>query len=205
MPRVPIPLLFALLLFTSCHLRSVSTTPIRGEVPSSVIVLPLRNSSGQPLVDLAALASGADQAVRARGYRVLPLQVGFDLVRDHGFGVGIEPDRAVMHRVFLATGVDAVLLIDVESWSVGGRPLETAAWSILWRLISTKGNGELWSHREEGEWARRAAPTLDPTLAADSEPDVLPIGTLRDRDYRSAVELVGVLHRTAMARLPELK
>lgn len=196
--------LSALLLLASCLLSPVDTTPLKGAAPSSVMVLWPTNSSGRPIVDLVSLASGADEAVRARNYRVLPLRVGFDLASSHELVADQEPDRAALHRMFVETGTDAVLLIDVESWNVEGEPPQRATWGITWRLLSTRGGGELWSYRDEGEWIRGPAPRLDPTRGFDEEPAVMPIGALRGSGFRSQAELVAALHRRAMARLPEL-
>lgn len=205
MRRVQILSLSPLLLLASCLLNPTETMPLKGATPSSVMVLWPTNSSGRPIVDLVSLASGADDAVRAREYRVLPLRVGFDLASNHGLVAGQPLDRAALHQLSVATGIDAVLVIDVESWNVEGEPPQRASWGVTWSLLSTRGGAELWTYRDEGEWIRRQPPRLDPTRSFDEEPEVLPIGALRGEGFRTQAELVAALHRRAMQRLPELE
>jgi hypothetical protein len=191
----------SILLLAACHVGGVPTTPLRGEVPDSILIARPRNSTGVPDRELLDVLAGADTALRERGYRVLPLAVGFDLARRHGFDSDSFEPRDLGH-LQLTTDVDAVLIVDVRAWTTVGSVLEKAHWDLEWRLFSARDGGELWSHRDAGSWQPAQGEPLDPTRRPDAERDVIPFGRRTPEHFLSAAELALALHRAAFARLP---
>lgn len=196
-----VALLAGLLLAGACRVGEVATTPLAGPVPEGVLVLPPVDLTPRPDADVRGLATGADEALRDRGYRALPLAVGFDLARTYGFLPGQPLDRGALFRLHRASAVDAVMLVEVEEWAVEGDPPRRANWHVRWRLLPTRSEGVLWEHAEQGSWARRL-PERDPFRREGEEPEVIPFGGLEPVEYRSPVELIRALQRSAMARLP---
>jgi hypothetical protein len=189
------------LLFAACQIGGVEPTPLRGEAPASIMIARPRNASGIPDRELLDVLAGSDTALRERGYRVLPLGVGFDLAQRQGLdSAAFAP--ADLARLQLTADVDAVLFVEVSTWAPVGRVLESARWNLEWRLLATRGGGELWSHRDAGTWQEAPARPLDPTRAPDAERDVQPFGSAAAPHFRSAEELALSLHRAAFARLP---
>lgn len=191
----------AVLLAAGCRVAEVEVVPLRGPVPASVLVLPPVDATGAPDVDVDAVATGADRAVRDRGYRVLPLRVGFDLARRHG----VDP-RAPGARELLVlgrdAGVDAVLVIEVRDWQFTDGAERSARWDLQWRLVATRDGSEQWSFASRDRWRpprERPAPVDRPS----EEPDRVPFGTPAPPEYRSGAELAAALHAMAMARLPK--
>ncbi|MGE3175127.1 MAG: GNA1162 family protein [Planctomycetota bacterium] len=197
--------LAVLLAVGACRVGAVETTPLRGPSPRAVLVLPPRNGTVVPDRSVRGLASFVDDALRERGYRVLPLDVGFDLARKYGAPSPGEDDVGALQRLRLQAGVDAVLILDVRVWDVtpgrGVQP-ESASWDMVWRLVATGDGGLQWEQRQQGSWVAGAAERLDPTRAIDAEPLPATIGGERPPQFRSERELLRALHRTALARLP---
>ncbi len=198
-----------LALAAACALGGVTETPLNGPAPRAVLVLPPRDGTGIPRRDLRGLASQLDRALQQRGYRSLPIDVGFDLARQAGWGASdagasTAPDAAMRQRLLQAAAVDAVLELTMDRWdATGERPLRSAEWDWTWRLVALADGAELWRHREQGQYHMAPQDQGDRTQAPDAEPATLPFGTLRPRAYRDATELAAALHRAAMARLPQ--
>ncbi len=181
----------------------VVETPLRGPAPRSVLVLLPRDRTGLPDRDVRSLAFGADRALQERGYRALPLDVGFALASRCGDVADAAPGLDELQQLQRAADVDAVLQIVVDGWDLDDdRRLGAATWDIEWELVAVKDGQQLWRHRERGSWHRAPPEREDPTRAPDAEPPTLPFGSLRPRDFRDADDLAATLHRAAMARLP---
>lgn len=191
-----------LLLLPGCRIGEVPTTPLLGPAPEGVLVLSPRNRTGIPDRVLLDVVAGVDTALRERGYRVLSLPVGFDLLRQQGIDPAGELSAEDGVRLKLTADVDAVLVIDVHGWQSSGRVLESATWDLDWRLLSTHSGGELWRHHDAGSWRPAPSRPLDPTRAPDAEPDVQPFGSSPSPVFRDAGELALALHRTAFQHLP---
>lgn len=187
----------------SCSWSTVPTKPLRGDSPSSVLVMVPRSTRTGPQPDLRSLAFGADRALVLRGYRALPLGAGFDLARRYGQVTGGETEEEALRRLHFQAGVDAVLYVEVADWEVTGeRRFENARWDLTWRLCSTKGGGELWSHQLQGQWHRVDDPMSHATPVSE-EPPPVEVGGSRAVSFASERDLVASLHRAAMERLPE--
>jgi hypothetical protein len=114
-------------------------------------------------------------------------------------GVAADADPAAAG---LALGADAVLVCAVRSFAAAGeRPLQQAEWDLTWRLVSTRGMGELWSWNDRGTWLRPRADGRAPGEPLDALPEVANVGG-GPVTYRGADELCAALHRSAMLRLP---
>src|SRR5262245_26434462 len=195
--------LAAAVLACGCGAAPVAVTPLRGPAPKGVLVLPPHDESGSGRRDARDLAWFADQALRERGYRALPLDVGFDLARQFGPAPGQPLLPADLLRLGRAAAVDAVLTIDVAAFETeGGRPLQSARWDVTWTLIGVADAAPLWHYRGRGTWHRAPPEHGDLLEPTDAEAAVVPFGGLRPRDFRDERELAATLHRDAMARLP---
>lgn len=202
--RAPVLVQVALLLpFTACAWSSVETTPLRGRTPSAVLVLPpVAIGSARPR-DLGSLGFGADRALAARGYRALPLGPGYDLAKRYGQAGPDEDPVAALQRLHFQAGIDAVLFVEVTDFvSDGERRLDAAHWDLTWRLVSTVDGGEVWRHREQGQWRRIDEPVSQQRPVSE-EPPPVQVGQTGMRPFSSERELIAALHRAAMLRLPE--
>lgn len=182
----------------SCHVERVQPVPFAGPAPRSVVVAPLVDPQG---VAPSSLLTGVDGAMRGRGFRVLPVETGLDLLRAEG---GLRPDGSVDYRaVSERLGVESVLLVEVEHFEAHGeRKLESASWRLVWRLVSAPAGAELWRHEDRGSWRRPAGDAFDPTARPTDDPPVAMIGERLPADHASVAELAASLHLGAMARMP---
>lgn len=187
----------------ACSWSKVPTTPLRGPVPSAVLVLLPRATGPSAIANPTSLAFGADRALQQRGYRALPLGVGFDLARRYGTRGPGETEDDGLRRLHFQAGVDAVLHVEVADWQTSGdRRFESARWDLTWRMCSTKGDGELWTHRSQGQWQRIDEPVSHARPVDDAPPPV-EVGGTRPESFASERDLVAALHRAAMQYLPE--
>jgi hypothetical protein len=188
---------------SGCGAPPVAVTPLRGPAPKGVLVLPPQDDTGAGRRDARDLAWFADRALQERGYRALPLDVGFDLARRFGPGPGQPLLPADLLRLGRAAAVDAVLTIDVAAFETeGSRPLQSAQWDVAWTLVGVADAAPLWQYRGRGTWHRAPPDPGDLMRPIDAEPEVVPVGGMRPRDFRDERELAATLHRDAMARLP---
>jgi hypothetical protein len=187
-------------LLAACHISAVETTPVAGPRPTGVLVLPAHTPADVPEAQQSIV--GADAALRERGFRVLPLAVGFDLLRQ------LPPDRgeplSPAGRQWLRDhiGVDTVLVLDVAEFALEeARTLESARYDLRWRLVSLASGEAVWEYALAGSYHRPVADSFDPTVQFGQEMPPQPIGgagppTLRDRNA-----LLTSLHRAAFAHL----
>lgn len=186
------PLLVAL---GACRFGDPEPTPLRGPEPAVVAIWPHIAKEFAPA--RATLLAGLDGAVRARGYRVVTSPVAAEMLAAAGVAADADPAAAG-----LALGADAVLVCAVRSFAAAGeRPLQQAEWDLTWRLVSTRGMGELWSWNDRGTWLRPRADGRAPGEPLDALPEVANVGG-GPVTYRGADELCAALHRSAMLRLP---
>lgn len=185
-----------LLALGACRFGDPEPKPLRGPEPAVVAIWPHVAKEFTPA--RATLLVGLDGAVRARGYRVVTAPVAAELLA--GAGVAVDADPA---SAGLALGADAVLVCAVRSFAaVGERPLQQAEWDLTWRLVSTRGLGELWSWNDRGTWLRPRADGRAPGEPLDALPEVANVGG-GPVTYRGADELCAALHRSAMLHLPK--
>jgi len=185
-----------LLALGACRFGDPEPMPLRGPEPAVVAIWPHVAQEFAPA--RATLLAGLDGAVRARGYRVVTSPVATEMLAAAGVAADADPTAAG-----LALGADAVLVCAVRSFAAAGeRPLQQAEWDLTWRLVSTRGLGELWSWNDRGTWLRPRADGRAPGEPLDALPEVANFGG-GPVTYRGADELCAALHRSAMLRLPK--
>jgi hypothetical protein len=187
-------------LLAACHVSAVETTPVAGPRPTGVLVLPARTPADLPEAALAIV--GADAALRERGYRVLPLAVGFDLLRqlpaDRGEPLS-PPGRQWLRE---HVGVDTVLVLDVAEFAVEEvRTLESARYDLRWRLVSLASGEAVWEYELAGSYHRPVGDSFDPTVQFGQETPPQPIGGAGPPTIRDSNALRASLHRAAFAHL----
>lgn len=170
--------------------------PVRGELPRTIAVWPDVGAEFAPARDL--LLTGMEQALRARGYAVVPAGVARELLHAATLdAASVTP--AASGRVIAA---DAVLQLVPRAFvAVGAQPLHEATWDLEWRLVSARGGGTVWSCPASGSWRRAIDDGRDPHRALDAPPELVPFGG-GPRNWRDAADLVAALHRQALAQLP---
>lgn len=193
--------LWASLLLGGCYVPLMEPTPLQGPMPASVVVAPPK-LVGEATAAPPELLTELERALRARGYRVLPLDVGFDLIRQFDLLPVVHQQQPGLDAVQRELGVDAVLLLEVGSWEIDPQPPWRADYDLRWRLWSTTGGGELWQHQERGRYQQPAVRDFDPTRGADDPRPIQPFGGQGPQQLRDAAALAAQLHRTAMSHLP---
>lgn len=184
-----------LLALGACRFGDPEPTPLRGPEPAVVAIWPHVAPAFAPV--RATVLAGLDGSVRARGYRVVTAPVAAEMLAAAGVPADADPATAG-----IALGADAVLVCAVRSFEAAGeRPLQQAQWDLAWRLVSTRGMGELWSWTDRGTWSRPRDDGRPPGEPLDALPEVANIGG-GPVTYRGADELCAALHRSAMLRLP---
>lgn len=182
-------------LAAACRLGEPEPTPLRGPAPAVVAVWPHVAPAFAPV--RATLLAGLDAALRERGYRIVTAPVAAEMLAAAGLGAGVDPARAGP-----ALGADAVLVCDVRAFAAAGRrPLQEADWDLAWRLVSTRGDGVLWEHRDTGVWSRPRDDGRPPGQPLDALPEVVAVGG-GPITYRDAEDLLATLHRRALLALP---
>ena len=188
--------------FTGCLFSAaVETSPIRGEVPGTIAIWPFVSGGVPPDADL--WFSGMSYHVGRRGYRVIAPGVAREVLIGSDIAPALSDDWGAVGRALHA---DAVLLVEVSSFEA--RPagaLRHASWDLTWRLVSTRGQGEQWSHRAHGRWRQADRDPMDATRRFDamaSPPPLVPIGGPRIPGFRDARDLLAHLHGAAMESLP---
>jgi len=184
----------------ACQVGSVEPVPLRGPAPEVVVVWPMLGTAAQPFA--AQLLTGADAALRGRGYRVLAVAVGAQMLAERGLLAADSVEPGDLARVGMELGVDAVLCLDVREFEVSADRFADARWDVGWRLLSTRGHGVQWEHAHHGAWRRSDLDTDNPLRPLDAEPDFVPFGGDRSRNFRDVPDLAANLHRLAMAHLP---
>jgi len=176
--------------------------PLLGPAPRSIVIAPPHAGSGA-LPPPAAVAFGADRALRGRGYHVLGLAVGFDLLRANDLVRVAWEEQQGLGRIGTELDVDAVLVIDVRRWEVDGSDrFDGASYDLGWRLLSTRGAGLLWENQLQGDYRRPVSEPLDPTRRPDAQPAVMPFGGQRVPTFREPADLAAALHTAALSDLP---
>lgn len=184
-------------LAAQCRLGDPEPTPLRGPEPAVVAVWPRLAPEFAPA--RAALLAGLDGAVRSRGHRVVTVPVAAEMLAAAGMAQSADPADAGP-----ALGADAVMVCDVRSFTADGeRPLQAAEWDLRWRLVSTRGAGELWSWTSRGTWRRPRDDGRPAGEPLDALPEVVAVGG-SPVTYRDAAELCAWLHRSAMLHLPKV-
>jgi hypothetical protein len=197
------PATLLLLLCAGCVLDLTEPTPLAGPPPAAVVVAPLRQPAEGPQAP-AGLLEGVDAALRARGYRVLPLGVGSAALREKGLLQSGDPDENELFAVRRALDVDAVLLVTVHSFATqGSQPLDSAEWDLDYRLVSAVTGDALWEQEVRGRYRRPPPPQVDPNIDPWAEPLVQPFGGHGPDQFRDAGELMRGLHRAAFDHLPK--
>ncbi len=192
------------LLCAACSIGSPAVTDFAGDMPSSILVLPPRAAPSMGrLVDVGDAAAGCDLALKARGYRTLPLELGFQVARNRGLVGGQEPAPRQLADLRQHGGMDAVLEILVADWNLAGTPsLQSASWDLEWIVRSAETGEALWRHHHSGSW-RREIERPDLLQGWTDQPQPVEIGAPARAQFRTGRELALALHRMAFSRLPE--
>ncbi|MCA8975167.1 MAG: hypothetical protein KDC98_10615 [Planctomycetes bacterium] len=192
------------LALAGCRFSTVEPTPFVGRMPTAIAVWPGVHA------DYAAfspsLSSGLDAALAGRGYHMVSMAVGRQLLGDAGLwrdDLAQPADLAVAGDVL---AVDAILVFEVRDYEDrsddGGRRLLQARWDLGWRLLSTRGDGVLWQHSHHGNWRRRDEDGFDPLHRLDAPPATVPLGGDGSWRFRDREDLMANLHLLAMQHLP---
>ncbi len=180
---------------------AVEATPIVGAAPQTVAVWPFAAGAEPPGDDL--WFHGLAYHLGRRGYRVVAPGVAREVLASSDLASGLR-DEAAVGRALLA---DAVLYVEVRGFDAsGGRALKEASWDIVWRLVSTRGEGQQWSYANRGSWRQADRAPLESFRSFDEQqepPPILPIGGSDVPAFRDTRDVMAHLHRVAMARLPE--
>lgn len=194
-------LVLSSLLAAACQWHGIEPQPLRGPAPRLILIAPVPQAEGRELGG-AALLHGVEPALRARGYDVLPLQTGFDLLRQHGLDAADPADLAAIAR---STAADAVLRVGVREFTFKQDDmLERASYALSWQLQSTAGT-ELWSFELSGDYVRPEDTTMSVVPGHEDEQLPQPLGVSRQRPFRDAADLLANLHRAAFERLPAVE
>lgn len=179
----------------------VEPLPIAGDAPQTVAVWPFVAGAEPP--DAELWFAGLSYQLGRRGYRVVApgvareLLAGSDLITTLDDEVGIG--RALM--------ADAVLHLELRSFEANeDGALQNAAWDVVWRLVSTRGQGQQWAFASNGRWRQADRDPLDSSRSFDEQQDprpIVPIGGNRVPGFRDVRELMAHLNRGAMERLPK--
>jgi hypothetical protein len=181
-----------------CRVGDPEPTPLRGPEPAVVAVWP--RLAPDFASARATLLAGLDGALRSRGHRVVTSPVAAEMLAGAGLPTAVDPADAGP-----ALGADAVMVCDVRSFTAEGeRPLQAADWDLRWRLVSTRGAGELWSWASRGTWRRPRDDGRPAGEPLDALPEVVAVGG-SPVTYRDAAELCAWLHRSAMLHLPKVE
>lgn len=181
------------LLLAGCR-SAPPTVPkmLQGPVPTAVGVHPV------PLTGPAVALSGADAALRARGYRALSAAVTAELLGDR---LPVPGDAATLRTAGQSAAVDAFLFVEAVRFEVDGAPVRRASWHLRWQLWSVSG-ALLWQHEHVGAWSQREHDAADPLRRLDEEAPFVPFGGREPRAFRSAAELAAQLHLEGLAAMP---
>jgi hypothetical protein len=193
-------LLTLLLATAACRAPEPRIVPFDGPTPAAILVAPPRVYQGGAVPQ--GMFAGLVEALRGRGYRVLPLAVGHDLLREHGLMDAVLAGGAGLGAVQRELDVDAVLVLSIDDLRLDEPPLRGADWTLRWQLFACADGRELWSWRDAGQYRAPAPRPVDPTRAPDAEPDVQPFGTAPGTAFRAFTDLAAVLHRGACDHLP---
>lgn len=185
-----------------CLLGESDPIPLRGPMPGTILVLPVRP------IDLPgdvgpALLSTISHALARRGYEVIPVARGLQLLEERG----LDPDKAHAVEEYAAAareiGADAFISMRVERWDAKYAPtLVHLEHDIGYRLWDAETGGLLWELRSHGGWNWDGAGVFsDPSSDLDAylNPSSQPRASSPYRDDADAAVLV---HRFAMRRLP---
>ncbi|MBM3972986.1 MAG: hypothetical protein FJ301_02655 [Planctomycetes bacterium] len=187
----------AALALAACRLGDPEPTPLTGPAPAVVAVWPFAVGGAGSVGAREPLLAGLDGALRSRGYRVVTAPVAAELLAAAGLGATSDPAAAGP-----ALGADAVLVCEARSFTAtGARPLQSAEWDLGWRLVSTRGGGELWRRDSRATWSRPRDDGRPPGEPLDALPQVVNVGA-NPVTYRDAAELCAWLHRSALLHLP---
>lgn len=185
------------LVVAACQVAEPTPVPLRGEPPRTIAVWP--RAGNEATVGNDVLLDGLEAALHGRGYQVVASRVAAELLQAASDG-RTEPDPAAMGQVLVC---DAVLQLVVREFTAAGtRPLREARWDLEWRLVSTRGEGVVWSFSNRGSWFPPQGDFGDPHRPLDAERDIVPIGGDPRITYRNANELAASLHRMALSHLP---
>lgn len=193
-------MLAAALALAACRLGDPEPTPIAGPAPAVVAVWPFAVGGDGSAGAREPLLAGLDAALRSRGYRVVTSPVAAEMLAAAGLGAESDPAAAGP-----ALGADAVLVCDARSFTAtGARPLQYAEWDLGWRLVSTRGAGEVWRWESRATWTRPRDDGRPAGEPLDALPEVVNVGG-GPVTYHDAAELCAWLHRSALLRLPKVE
>lgn len=191
----------AALLGAACSsLAPPEPMPLRGPSPERIAIWPAVVGEPEPL--RGTLLVGLDGAVRARGHQGPSLAVGRELLAETELGLDASGAPADLAAVGKALRVDAVLVLSARRFDAEVEPWNGAAWSLSWRLWSTRGHGLLWQFDHDGAWQRQRRDDGDPVPRTDDDLHTVAIGGGPAQNFRDLPDLVRSLHRLACDHLP---
>ena len=175
-------------------------TPLVGTPPETVAIWPFAAGGAPPGAELwfTQLA----YQLGSRGYRVVAPGVVRELLLASDLVDSLDDAPAVGR----ALAADAVLHLEVRAFdAVSDGALQRADWDLVWRIVSTRGQGQQWAHAWTGRFLQADRDPVDATRGFDEmkePPPIVPIGGSGLPGFRDARELFAYLNRGAMQRLP---
>jgi len=172
-----------------------------GDVPEVIAVWPMADG-GEPADD-ELWFSGLAAALRERGYHVMPPGITVQLLRDSDLVTTTSDEQAIGR----ALRADAVMRLQVRCFDADNSAgLKHAEWDLKWTLLSTRGQGELWSFSHYGNYQKPTGDAFDPGRRLEAQRDtgdIVPIGGYRSLSFRTSEELLAHLNYLAMSHLPK--
>jgi len=192
--------LVVLLFAAGCRV-GVEPIPIRGEVPETVAIWPFVSGAEPPTDEL--WFTGLSYQLGKRGYRVVAPGVAREVLGASDLVVSLDDEVGVGR----ALGADAVLFLELRQFEADGEGvLQHASWDVVWRMLSTRGQGQQWAFAAHGRWRQADRDPLDSSRSLDEQrepPPIRPIGGSGVPGFRDVRELMAHLNQSAMERLPE--
>jgi hypothetical protein len=167
---------------------------------STLLVLPAVDRTGQPATAAALLATIAEPLAE-RGYYVVPVDVGLELLEN----VGETADAAERRRrIGEVLGVEACLLVEVAGWSARySQFLDELEYDVTYTLWRTSDGEQAWQQRAAGTYAYDPDP-FQASFFDWEEPFYWHpfTGAAPGPAYRDELAVARALHRGAFARMP---
>ena len=174
--------------------------PIEGPAPRTILVLPLRSSVSDPVVE-HALAATIGPALRGRGYYPIPVEAGWSMLAARGLPPEQRFDVDAYAEAAQAIGADALLSIRIEQWDAMWAPaLRYLKHDVGYRLWDTATGAVIWELRSRDTWDWNP----DQPVVFDSSLDAY-LGAVPRQGaspYRDVTDVARVIQQGALAHLP---
>lgn len=186
----------------ACSLGGIEPLPLRGPTPTVVMLMPVSGTAEPQLARQLLVA--ADPALRARGYYVIPADVGMMLLAERGLADAPPTPAAALAAAVRSFGADAFLCVRVEQWHAVYAPtLRHLDYDVGYELWSADDASLLWQLRQRNRWSWEGEVVrfTDHEDALDAY-----LGLSRRQEpfspYRDDLDAARALHRQAFLYLP---